>query len=307
VYGCPTVRIQELTELHVVGIRYRNSSYAPGDERALDAYAGSGVYHESLVPVTVVEPRLDDGERWGIESRDIGILCGTIADAVAAGRAAGRAVLVVGGNCVHATGVLGGLQDAHGPSARVGLIWLDAHGDFNTPLTSESGSLGGMPVAVAVGLAHQEWRELSHVKCPLPAYRVVLAGTRDVDDAERRLIRAAGVVTAACTPYGEGADLERSIAFVEERCDQIYLHIDCDVLDESHVPNHRSRVSDGPDPAGVLEVVDRVMKSGKVTVLAVVSVSGVGPGQVSVHSGIELIGGGLRSWREHGLPDVPLA
>ena len=306
--GLRALPMQELTGLHVVGVRYRNSSYALRDERALDAYADSGVYDESMVPVTVVEPRLADSGRSGIESRDIGTLCGEIAGEVAAGRSAGKAILVVGGNCVHATGVIGGLQDLHGPASRVGLVWLDAHGDFNTPLTSESGSLGGMPVAVAAGLAHPEWRELSHVTCPLPAFRIVLVDARDLDEAESRLIRAAGVVVARCGPSGGGADLRRSVAFLKERCDQIYLHIDCDILDESHVPNHRSKAPDGPDLARVIDAIDRVMESGKVSVLAVVSVSGDGVNhEVSVRSGIELIRGGLRSWRKHGMPDVPPA
>ena len=83
----------------------------------------------------------------------LGLIGGEIAEAVAAGRRAGEPALVAGGNCAAPPGVLGGLQQAHGPAARIGLVWFDAHGDFNTPRTTLSGMLGGMPVAVAAGLA----------------------------------------------------------------------------------------------------------------------------------------------------------
>lgn len=292
-----------LTGLHVIGLRYRNSSYAPDDERALDAYGRSGVYDSPNVPVTIVEPRLPEKDRSGNEPRDIGMLCGEIAREVAAGLASGRGVLLVGGNCVHATGVVGGLQDVCGACSRIGLVWFDAHGDFNTPLTSESGSLGGMPLAVLAGLAHPEWRQLSHVGYPLPAQQILLVGARDLDDGETRLLRSAGVVLAGLESGGVATTcLHDCVASLEERCDRIYVHIDCDILDESYVPNHRTRVSNGPCPERVAEGVDAVMATGKVVALAVVSVPGEGPGRdTSVRSGVELIRRGLLSWQRHGM------
>lgn len=302
--GPPSRPATELTGLHVVGVRYRNSAYAVDDERALDAYARSGVYDSLTIPVTVAEPRLADNERSGSEPRDVGLLCGEVAREVARGVAAGKGVLLVGGNCVHATGVVGGLQDVWGPASRVGLVWFDAHGDFNTPSTSESGSLGGMPLAVVAGLAHPEWRELSHVRCPLPAYRILLVGARNLDEAESRLIRAAGVAVAGWAPDGrESGSLEACVASLESLCDHIYVHIDCDVLDESYVPNHRTKVSNGPAIAHVVDAVGRVMASGKVAAFAVVSVSGAGPGHdISVSSAVQLIRAGLACWRTHGFP-----
>ena len=55
-----------------------------------------------------------------------------------------------------------------GGEAQVGVLWFDAHGDFNTPRTTLSGMLGGMPVAVCAGLAHPRWRERSYIVAPLP-------------------------------------------------------------------------------------------------------------------------------------------
>ncbi|MCS6841519.1 MAG: arginase family protein [Roseiflexus sp.] len=65
-----------------------------------------------------------------------------IADDVAAARTMGRTPLIVGGDCTHAVSVVAGLQRSCGPHARIGLVWFDAHGDYNTPRTILSGMLG---------------------------------------------------------------------------------------------------------------------------------------------------------------------
>ena len=144
---------QPLSALHVTAVRFRSSRPAAGDERALDAYTASGVYQQAHVPVEVREPAFPEHQRGDAETDNLGLLGAAIADQVATARRAGRAVLMTGGDCTHITGVLGGLQEAHGPAARIGLVWFDAHGDFNTPRTTLSGMLGGMPVAVSAGLA----------------------------------------------------------------------------------------------------------------------------------------------------------
>ena len=176
--------VEPLSGLMVIGVRYRGSRPAQDDERALDAYAASGVYQRAQAPVDVIEPTFPEGRREEEEADNIGLLGGAIADVVASARRQGKAVLMTGGDCTHVSGVLGGLQDAHGPAARIGLVWFDAHGDFNTPKTTLTGSLGGMPVAVCAGLAHPRWREGSHIVAPLPTDRIVMVDVRNLDEAE---------------------------------------------------------------------------------------------------------------------------
>jgi arginase len=284
-------------------VRYRRSKPAQGDERALDAYAASGVYRHAQVPVDVVEPIMPKDRRSDVETDNLGLMGGVIAEATAAARRKGKAVLMTGGDCTHVTGIVGGLQDTHGPAARIGLVWFDAHGDFNTSKTSLSGMLGGMPVAVCAGLAHPRWREGSHIVAPLPTDRIILVDVRNLDPAEEQLIRAAEAVIAAPAPGFPGEDLDQAIADLAGRCDMIYLHIDSDILDEAFVPNHGTREPNGPNMEQVRTAIDTVMATGKVVALAVVSVYGEGEGsQVSVASGIELIRSGLESWHRHGLP-----
>lgn len=293
---------QPITELTVVAIRYSRSRLTQGDERSINAYAASDVYAAAQVPFTVVEPRFPEAKRSADEPGNLGLLGGEIADAVADGLRAGHAVLMSGGDCNHITGVLGGLQDAYGATARIGLVWFDAHGDFNTPKTTLSGMLGGMPVAVSAGLGYANWRIASHIAAPLPTERIVMVDVRNLDPLEKQLIDATAVVVASPAPGFPGADLAESIAHLSERCDLIYLHIDSDILDASLVPNHGTREPNGPNMQQVLAAVDVVMETGKVAAFAVVSVYGEEEGsEISVKSGIELIRGGLESWKKWGM------
>ena len=293
---------QPISALHTVGVRYRGSRPTQGDERSLDAYIAAAVYWEPGLPVVYSEPSMPEPKRGENEPANLGHICAAIAEAVAVGRAEGRAVLLTGGDCNHAVGVFAGLQRAHGPSARIGLIWFDAHGDFNTAHTTLSGMLGGMPVAVCAGLTHANWRELAGVSAPLPTDRLLFVDVRNLDEPEAQLLHATEAVVAAPAPGFPGVDLAEAVAELAARCDLLYLHIDSDILDETLVPNHGTREPNGPDAAQIAAAIETVMATGKVAAFAVVSVYGVGPGsEVSVLSGIELIRAGLASWQRHGM------
>jgi arginase len=297
---------QPLKGVQVIGVRYRGSTPAVRDERALDAYRASGAYESIDAPVTLVEPQLPEDHRTGEPTDDLGLMGGVIADAVADGRREGKAVMMVGGDCSHITGVLGGLQDVYGPDAKVGLVWFDAHGDFNTPRTTFSGMLGGMPVAVSAGLAFPRWRELSHMKAPIPTDRILMVDVRNLDAPEEQLVRATDITIASPAPGFPGDDLKQSVEDLAARCDLLYLHIDSDILDEAFVPNHGTREPNGPNMGQVKEAIDTVMATGKVIAYAVVSVYAEGEGsETSVASGIELLRSGLKSWMRHGLPESP--
>jgi arginase len=262
----------------------------------------------------MVEPRLplvapESAGPYPDAEEKLGLLCGAIADAVAAARRKGSAILLTGGDCTHATGVVGGLQRAHGPVARIGLVWFDAHGDFNTPNTTLTGYLGGMPVAVCAGLGWPRWREGAGIVAPLPTDRILFVGLRNLDPAEEQLIHATSAALAAPAPGFPGQELGPAVTALAARCDLLYLHIDSDILDGSLVPNHAYSEPGGPDLEQVLAAVETVMSTGKVAAYAVVSVYGEGEGsKTSIASGMALIRGGLEGWWCHGQPDVaPIA
>jgi arginase len=171
------------------------------------------------------------------------------------------------------------------------------------PYISLTQHLGGMPVAVCVGLGLADWRERAHVCAPLPTERIVLWDVRNLDPDEERLIRATDAVISSLEPGGPDVDLEQAVAGLTERVDVIYLHVDADILDPSYMPHHRTKEPDGPDMDRVLGAIDCVMATGKVVAYAVVSVSFQPQGNsIDVASGVELVRGGLVSWRRHGMP-----
>lgn len=290
--------------VQVVGVRYRGSTPAVRDERALDAYTTSGVYDSINVPVTVIEPQIAEDKRTGEPTDDLGLMGDAIANEIASGLRDGKGVMMVGGDCSHITGVFGGIQDVYGPDIKVGLVWFDAHGDFNTPKTTLSGMLGGMPVAVSAGLAYPRWREMSHMRAPIPTDRIVMVDVRNLDEAEEQLINATSIRIAAPAPGFPGDDLNEAIQDLAERCDLIYLHIDSDILDQAYVPNHGTREPNGPNMDQVRDAIETVMATGKVIAYAVVSIYGEGEGyETSIESGIELLRSGLDSWSRNGMPE----
>ena len=288
--------------LHVVPIRYDGDVRSRPGGDPVDAYAASGAY-QLLGGATIDEPVLPEDRRAEEPTVNLGLIGGEIAAAVDRGRRVAKPVLAVGGTCAAAPGVLGGLQEADGPAARIGLVWFDAHGDFNTPRTTRSGMLGGMPVAVAAGLAYARWRELSRQATPLPTDRILMVDVRHLDPAEERLVRATEVVVAAPAPGFPGAALEPAVRGLAGRCDLLYLHVDADILDARHVPNHPTKEPNGPSPGQVLTAVEAVMATGKVATYALVSVWADGDGgEVAVASGVGLLRGGLAAWHRHGWP-----
>ncbi len=94
--------------------------------------------------------------------------------------------------CPSMPGLVAGLQRSGAPGAKlkVGMLWLDAHPDFNTPETTRSGSLGGMPVALATGRALKVMRLDAKLDPPLADEHVVMAGVRLTDPLEQDLLNA---------------------------------------------------------------------------------------------------------------------
>ena len=105
------------------------------------------------------------------------------------------------------------------------MLWLDAHGDYNTPSTTGSGFLGGMCLAAACG----EWAP--GLGEPIPPERVVLAGVRDLDRGERELLERSPVTLI-------GASVVETLVAVKNALDSapVYIHLDLDVLDPEVFP-----------------------------------------------------------------------
>ena len=158
-----------------------------------------------------------------------------LADRVRRELADGRTPVTISADCFSCLGTIGGLGAATQDGARrIGVVWLDAHGDFNTASTSPTGYLDGMALSAAVGL---EWGAVSSSIPgfrPVAASNVVHLGGRDFDPGEAARLEHAGAVLIGPSELGAAAEqLDRALDSLAARTDVVYLHVDLDVLDPS--------------------------------------------------------------------------
>ncbi|WP_219414550.1 arginase family protein [Pseudonocardia nigra] len=198
-----------------------------------------------LAPGRTVAPALPAGSPW----QRMAALYAEVADAVAADVTAGRVPVVVSGDCTTSLGVVTGLQRA---GVAPSVVWFDAHGDVQTPETSASGYLGGVPLRQLVGGAERSAPDHLGLR-PLAESDVVLVDARDLDPPEAdylatSAIRRCGVdEVAAALPDGP-----------------LYLHVDVDVVDPQDLPGLLFPAPGGPPLAGVAAAVRSVLATGSV-------------------------------------------
>lgn len=198
--------------------------------------------------------------------------CERIAATVLEETREGALPLVLGGDHSVALGTLGGLAAAHGPG---GVLWLDAHADVNTPETSPSGNVHGMPLAAALGLAGEGFESPAW---PLPAVdpeRVVLVGTRQLDEGERRLLRETGVRVFTMSEI-DRIGIERALREALARLAGarfVHVSLDLDVLDPEVAPGVGTPVRGGLTYREAHLALELVAESGLAGSLEVVEVN----------------------------------
>src|SRR5215210_6721534 len=206
----------------LVALRCRTSDRTPGAVRGVDALAPLVGKRLGREPRSIGEPGEMRARPWDDDLRaSRGCLLeagGQVDDALSGGN---LPVLLAGDCSICLTTLPTALS--HRPEAKV--LWLDAHGDYNTPDTSPSGFLGGMCLAGAC----REWDP--GIGEPLSPARVVLAGVRDLDGAERRLLERSEATVI-------GASVVETLVAVKNALDggPVYVHLDLDVIDPGIFP-----------------------------------------------------------------------
>ena len=246
-----------------------------------------------------VEATLEPAERVeGPVAVNIGRLGARTAAHVAAARRDGAGTLVLAGDDTAAVGVVSGLQQADGAGTPIGIVWLDAHGDFNTPETSYSGILAGMPVAILAGLAGPLWREAAGLAVPVPTDRILLAGTRDLDEKEQALLRSTDVRIVPARKVCDGTSLAAAVERLANSCSHLFLHVDLDVLDPHLVPSASTPAPRGLEIDETAAAMTTVLRTGKVVAVCVASLNpgGGNLGERSIKTALAVLTEALPTW-----------
>jgi arginase len=213
---------------------------AAGPRRLLDAGVAdllTRAGHELAVEVIEAsEPFRDSASSSGDVNREVAaVVRGALESA--------SFPLVLAGSCVTCHGVLAGLD-----GRRVGAVWLDAHGDFNTPETTGSGFFPGMSLAVAVGRCYRDYWSQIGGGTTLEEKAIAMFGVRDLSpDAEREHLEASAIDVVEWRDGEPQRDVLAALEEVASCTREVYLHVDFDVF----APDVAPGIADDPVAGGL--------------------------------------------------------
>jgi arginase len=230
--------------------------------------------------------------------KKLGMALGHFAEIVRQNEADGYFTVGLLATCPSMPGLVAGLQKS-GPGRdpiRVGMLWLDAHPDINTPETTRSGSLGGMPVAVATGRALHRMRLDAKLEPAMSDQHVVMGGVRLTDPLEQEILDGSRIEQVSvedlrrATP-GVFAQLDR----LNRISDKLYIHIDLDVLDPAEVPGHGNKVPGGPSSKELAALFEQIFaRYPKASAIGFATIPSDDPGGVSISAVNRMITGAVK-------------
>jgi arginase len=211
--------------------------------------------------------------------RQIARTCTKLADMVENVLAAGNFPLVLGGDHSVATGTVSGVCNWFKKRGeKMGLIWIDAHADMNTPETSPSGNVHGMPLACCIGRGPRELTHIFDYAPKVEGTNAVLVGIRDVDRRERELVRESGVTAFTMRDIDERGlpnVMERAIAIANQGTSGFHLSLDMDVVDPDEAPGVGTPVRGGMTYREAHLAMETICDSGRMVSMEVVEVNPV--------------------------------
>lgn len=191
-----------------------------------------------------------------------------VAERVSKARGERRLPVVLSGNCNAAA--VGSLAGIGGPA---GVVWMDAHGDLNTPDTTPSGFFDGMAISVAMGKAWPTLTAKLPGFHPLDSRNLIHVGARDFDPPELEVIDRERI---ARVPVEALDSLDAALADLATRVDRAYVHMDLDVLDPSEL---RANVFATPDGMTIAQVAEVVRATGRHLKIAAAGITAYDPDQ----------------------------
>lgn len=192
---------------------------------------------------------------------------------------AGQMPVVLGGDhALSAGSVAGAAAHLAAKDERLGVVWVDAHGDLNTPATSRSGNVHGMPLAALLGYGDKAMSGIAGAQPALKASDVALVGLRDLDGPERNHIRKWGLAAftmRALDERGIRTVMEEAITVATRGTAGIWVSFDMDVIDPSEAPGVGTAVPGGMTYREAHLAMEMLADTGKLVGLDLVEVNPV--------------------------------
>jgi arginase len=242
--------------------------------------ASLGYEVEDLGNVAVEQPEsLPVGPRHSMYLPQIAQTCVRLAKLIEKVAAQGKFPLVLGGDHSVAAGTVSGMSHfLQKRKKTLGLIWIDAHADMNTPETSPSGNVHGMPLACCIGMGP---RELTHICGYAPKVEprhVALVGVREVDQLEKPHVRNSGVRAFTMRDIDERglrAIMEEAIQIAGAGTEGFHVSFDMDSVDPQEAPGVGTPVRGGITYREAHLAMETICDSGRMTSMEVVEVNPV--------------------------------
>lgn len=227
-----------------------------------------------LTPIPETQVARDATKRY---IKDIAKVCQRVYQQTWQSLTDGALPIVIGGDHSLAAGSVGASADfaiEHG--GKLGVLWIDAHGDMNTPASTTSGNVHGMPLAALVGTEPAELSSIGRHSPKVQAEHVVLIGIRNLDEAEKKQIRAAKVHVFTMKDidrHGIAVVMKRALKIATTGTTGLHVSFDLDACDPSIAPGVGTPVKGGLDYREAHMVMEMIADSGRMTALDLVEVN----------------------------------
>ena len=268
-----------ISKVGILGVPYNVGWRGKGIDKGPQALRNAGLAERLRKVARVVKdlgdikadlPLYDDSNPKLLNPQQVIALCRVLASRVEKICREGYFPLILGGEDSVLMGLIEGLK--RGLKKRIGLIYFDAHGDFNTPETTPSGLIGGMNVAVVAGRGPEILTKMFGYTPQLPEENIVLFGVRDLDPPEKIALEDSRVHVysrAKIRELGAEAAMKDALEKLEPVCDQFYIHVDLDVLDENAMKAQILPVPDGLSLSEFSGAIRMATATGKLQGLAI--------------------------------------
>jgi arginase len=206
----------------------------------------------------------------------------------------GHFPLVLGGDHSIAVGTVSGIAAfCRAEGKKLGLLWIDAHGDINTPETSPSGNIHGMPLAALLGFGPKELTGIGGAGPKLEARNIALVGIRSLDSGEKSRLKETGVQVHTMSDIDRhGADrvMKKALARVTDGTDYVHVSFDLDAVDPAIAPGVGTPVKGGLDYREAHLIMEVIADAGVMTSLEMVEVNPIlDQGNASAAFAVELV------------------